>query len=93
MTKLNILGMAKIFIDMALGVAKAAIGFTKEKLEEAGYTFPYDKGIHSLNAVQKEILDMEANLEAARRFHHEGREREHARPSCLFNPIFPVSTT
>ena len=34
------------------------------KLEEAGYTFPYDKGIHSLNAVQKEMLDMEANLEA-----------------------------
>ena len=51
---------------MALGVARAAIEFTKEKLEEAGYTFPYDRGIHSLNAVQKEILDMEANLEAAR---------------------------
>jgi acyl-CoA dehydrogenase len=40
--------------------------FTKEKLEEAGYPFPYDRGIHSLSAVQKEILDMEANLEAAR---------------------------
>jgi acyl-CoA dehydrogenase len=50
----------------ALGVARAAIEFTKEKLEEAGYTFPYDKGIHSLNAVQKEMLDMEANIEAAR---------------------------
>ncbi|MBN1381644.1 MAG: acyl-CoA dehydrogenase [Deltaproteobacteria bacterium] len=52
--------------SQALGVARAAIEFTKEKLEEAGYTFPYDKGIHSLNAVQKEMLDMEANLEAAR---------------------------
>jgi acyl-CoA dehydrogenase len=52
--------------SMALGVARAAIEFTKEKLEEAGYTFPYDKGIHSLNAVQKDMLDMEANLEAAR---------------------------
>jgi acyl-CoA dehydrogenase len=52
--------------SMALGVARAAIEFTKGKLEEAGYTFPYDKGIHSLNAVQKEMLDMEANLEAAR---------------------------
>jgi acyl-CoA dehydrogenase len=52
--------------SQALGVARAAIEFIREKLEEAGYTFPYDKGIHSLNAVQKEMLDMEANLEAAR---------------------------
>ncbi len=52
--------------SMALGVARAALEFTKGKLEEAGVTFPYDRGIHSLSAVQKEILDMEANLEAAR---------------------------
>jgi acyl-CoA dehydrogenase len=52
--------------SQAIGVARAAIDFTKEKLEEAGYTFPYHRGIHSLRAVQKEILDMEANLEAAR---------------------------
>jgi acyl-CoA dehydrogenase len=52
--------------SMALGVARAALDFTKDKLEEAGVTFPYDRGIHSLSAVQKEILDMEANLEAAR---------------------------
>jgi acyl-CoA dehydrogenase len=52
--------------SQALGVAKAAIEFTKEKLEEAGYAFPYDRGIHSLNAVQKEMLDMEANLDVAR---------------------------
>lgn len=49
-----------------IGVGRAALDFTKEKLEEAGYTFPYDRGIHSLNAVQREILDMEANLDAAR---------------------------
>jgi acyl-CoA dehydrogenase len=52
--------------SMALGVARAALEFTKEKLEEAGVTFPYDRGIHSLSAVQKEILDMEANLDVAR---------------------------
>ncbi len=51
---------------MALGVARSALEFTKQKLEEAGITFPYDRGIHSLTAVQKEILDMEANLEVAR---------------------------
>ncbi len=50
----------------AIGVARAALEFTKGKLEEVGYTFPYDRGIHSLNAVQKEVLDMEANLDAAR---------------------------
>jgi acyl-CoA dehydrogenase len=50
----------------ALGVARAALEFTKQKLEEAGVVFPYDRGVHSLSAVQKEILDMEANLEAAR---------------------------
>jgi len=52
--------------SQAIGVARAALEFTKEKLEEAGVPFPYDRGIHSLSAVQKEVLDMEANLEAAR---------------------------
>ncbi len=52
--------------SQGIGVGRAALEFTKEKLEEAGYTFPYDKGIHSLSAVQKEILNMEADLEAAR---------------------------
>ncbi|MEW6184815.1 MAG: acyl-CoA dehydrogenase family protein [Thermodesulfobacteriota bacterium] len=52
--------------SMALGVARAALDFTKGKLEEAGVTFPYDRKIHSLTAVQKEILEMEANLDVAR---------------------------
>ena len=51
---------------MALGVARASLEFTKEKLEEQGYTFPYDRGPHQLSVVQKAVLDMEANLEAAR---------------------------
>jgi len=50
----------------AVGVARAALEFTKEKFEEEGYTFPYDRGVHSLNAVQKDILEMEAELDAAR---------------------------
>jgi len=49
-----------------IGVGRAALEFTKEKLEELGYTFPYDKKIHSLSAVQREIMNMEANLDAAR---------------------------
>ncbi|MDY6932810.1 MAG: acyl-CoA dehydrogenase family protein [Spirochaetota bacterium] len=51
---------------MALGVAQAALEFTEEKLREEGFTFPYDRNLYELNAVQKTVLDMEANLEAAR---------------------------
>jgi len=51
---------------MAIGVARAALEFTKETLESEGYTFPYDRGRHRLGAVQRDVLDMEANLEAAR---------------------------
>jgi acyl-CoA dehydrogenase len=50
----------------ALGFATAALDFTKEKFEEAGYAFPYDKGIHSMNAVQREIMQMEAMIDATR---------------------------
>lgn len=50
----------------AVGVARAALEFTKEKLEEEGYTFPYDLGPHKLSAIQKDVLDMEANLDVAR---------------------------
>lgn len=50
----------------AVGVARAALEFTKEKLEEEGYTFPYDLAAHKMSAVQKEVLEMEANLDAAR---------------------------
>ena len=51
---------------MAIGVARAALEFTKETLESEGYTFPYDRGRHQLNAVQKAMIEMEANLEVAR---------------------------
>lgn len=51
---------------MALGVARAALEFTKKTLEEEGHSFPYDSGAHRLSAVQKAMLDMEANLEVAR---------------------------
>ncbi|MBW2621720.1 MAG: acyl-CoA dehydrogenase family protein [Deltaproteobacteria bacterium] len=51
---------------MALGVSRAALEFTKEKLEGEGFHFPYDKGPHELSHVQQTFLDMEANLEVAR---------------------------
>ena len=51
---------------MAIGVARAALEYTKEKLIDEGFTFPYDKSLHELNYVQKSVLEMEANLEVAR---------------------------
>jgi len=51
---------------MAVGVGRAALDFTKEKLEAEGYTFPYDRPINELTVVQKAVLEMEANLEIAR---------------------------
>lgn len=51
---------------MAVGVARAALEFTRETLEDEGCTFSYDRGQHRLTAVQKAMLDMEANLDAAR---------------------------
>jgi acyl-CoA dehydrogenase len=51
---------------LALGVARAALEFTRETLEKEGCTFPYDCGPHRLTAVQKSVLEMEANLDAAR---------------------------
>jgi len=55
-----------IIAIQAIGVARAALDFTKEKLEEEGYTFPYDRPINDLSVVQKALLDMEVNLEVAR---------------------------
>ncbi len=51
---------------MAIGVARAALEFTKEKLEGEGYAFPYDRNQHNLSAIQLSIMEMEAELEAAR---------------------------
>jgi acyl-CoA dehydrogenase len=51
---------------IGVGVARAALEFTKEKLEDEGYSFSYMKGIHSQNAIEREVLNMEANLEASR---------------------------
>jgi len=47
----------------ALNVARASLEFTKGKLEEEGHTFPYDRGLHELSALQRDVLEMEALLE------------------------------
>ena len=49
----------------ALGIGRAAIEFTKEKLAEAGIKVHYDLPYHKLTAVQRDVLEMEAQIKAA----------------------------
>ena len=51
---------------MAVGIARAALEFTKNKLEEEGYRFRYGISKHQQSAIEREILMMEAELEAMR---------------------------
>lgn len=50
----------------ALGVGRAALEFVKEKLAEEGIEIPYNRPYHKLTAVQRDVLEMEAQLKAAR---------------------------
>ena len=51
---------------MAIGVARAALEFTREKLAEAGVEVDPDAPPHSQPAAAAELLDMEADYEASR---------------------------
>jgi len=51
---------------MALGVARAALDFTREKMEENGIIPDYEQNPNNLNALEKEFCLMEAQLEAMR---------------------------
>ncbi|NWG16158.1 MAG: acyl-CoA dehydrogenase family protein [Chloroflexi bacterium] len=49
----------------ALGVGRAALEFVKEKLAENGVEIPYTVPYHKLTAVQRDVLEMEAQWKAA----------------------------
>jgi acyl-CoA dehydrogenase len=49
----------------AIGVGRAALEFVKETLRAEGIEIPYDKPRHELTALQRDVLDMEAQLKAA----------------------------
>ena len=51
---------------MAVGVAKAALEFTKEKMEESGIKIDYNKNPNNLSAIEKEYYLMEAHNNATR---------------------------
>jgi acyl-CoA dehydrogenase len=48
----------------AVGVARAALEFTKKKLEEAGVTIRYDAPPYEQTALERDIILMEAELKA-----------------------------
>lgn len=49
----------------ALGIGRAALEFLKEKLAENGVEIPYNTPYHTLTAIQRDVLEMEAQLRAA----------------------------
>jgi len=49
----------------ALGIGRAALEFTRDKLAEEGVTAPEAAAYHHLSAIQNDLLQMEANLKAA----------------------------
>ena len=49
----------------ALGIGRAALEFVKEKLAEEGIEIPYGLPDHKLTAVQRDVLEMEAQMKAA----------------------------
>jgi acyl-CoA dehydrogenase len=52
--------------SMALGVTRAALDLTREKIEESGIKLDYEKNPNNVSAMEKEFYMMEANLEAMR---------------------------
>ncbi len=49
----------------AVGVGRAALDFLRETLTKEGIEIPYGRSIHHLTAVQRDFIDMEAQLKAA----------------------------
>jgi acyl-CoA dehydrogenase len=55
-----------IVAAMAVGVGRAALDFVKEELTRQGVTIRYDAPAHSRTAIERDVIDMEAELQAAR---------------------------
>jgi acyl-CoA dehydrogenase len=55
-----------IVAAMAVGVGRAALDFVKEELERQGIRLRYDAPPASLTAIERDVMEMEAELEAAR---------------------------
>jgi acyl-CoA dehydrogenase len=55
-----------IVAAMATGVGRAALDFLKEELERQGVEIRYDAGPRELTAIERDVIEMEAELQAAR---------------------------
>jgi acyl-CoA dehydrogenase len=49
----------------ALGIGRASVEFVRETLKENGIDIPYGLPYHKLSAIQRDVLEMEAQLHAA----------------------------
>ena len=49
----------------ALGIGRASLEFVKEKLAEAAIEIPYGAPYHKLTAIQRDVMEMEAQWKAA----------------------------
>ncbi len=49
----------------AIGIGRAALEFVKDELKKNGVEIPYGAPRHKLTAVQRDVLEMEAQLKAA----------------------------
>ncbi len=55
-----------IVAAMAVGVGRAALDFVLEELERNGIVVRWDAGLHDLSAVERDLIEMQAELQAAR---------------------------
>jgi acyl-CoA dehydrogenase len=55
-----------IVAAMAVGVGRASLDFVKEELERQGVQIRYDAPASSITAVERDVMEMEAELQAAR---------------------------
>lgn len=49
----------------AMGIARAALEFTEQRLKEEGYELDYTKPRHAQSAVERDLMEMEAQHKAA----------------------------
>ena len=55
-----------IVAAMAVGVGRASLDFLKEELERQGINIRYDAPPRELTAIERDVIEMEADLQAAR---------------------------
>lgn len=55
-----------IVAAMAVGVGRASLDFVKEELSRQGFAIRYDAPRYDLGAIERDVIEMEAQLQAAR---------------------------